>query len=67
MPALLTRMSTPPNAFTTAATPSLTAFSSVTSIATPIALPPLSRISLAVASAASMLRSAIAILAPSRA
>src|SRR5271157_3911576 len=65
MPALLTRMSTPPNAATTAATPSMTAFSSVTSIATPSAWPPLARISAAVASAASLARSAIATLAPS--
>src|SRR6266446_7783475 len=67
MPALLTRMSTPPKAATTAATPSLTAFSSVTSMAIPIAWPPLARISFAVAPAASLLRSAIATFAPSRA
>src|SRR6267143_1342348 len=40
MPALLTRMSTPPNASATAATPASTARSSVTSIATPSACPP---------------------------
>src|SRR5579859_3711350 len=67
MPALLTRMSTPPNSATTAAIPSLTAFSLLTSIATPIAAPLALRISPAVASAASSLRSAIATLAPSRA
>jgi hypothetical protein len=39
----------------------------VTFIATPIACLPLARISLAVASAASLFRSAIATLAPSRA
>ena len=45
----------------------LTGFSPVTSIATPIASPPAARISAAVALAASSLRSAIAIFAPSRA
>ena len=40
MPALLTRMSTPPQAATTAATPALTASSLATSMATPIAWPP---------------------------
>ena len=60
-------MSTPPNLATTAATPSLTAFSSHTFIATPIAVPPAARISAAVALAASRFRSAIATLAPSRA
>src|ERR1700680_4387792 len=47
-------MSTPPKARTTVATPSLTACSAVTFIATPIACLPLARISLAVASAASL-------------
>src|SRR6266478_1421426 len=67
MPALLTSTSTPPNAATTAATPSLTACSLVTSIAIPSAWPPAPRISPAAASAAPLSRSAIATLAPSRA
>src|SRR5581483_7536408 len=67
MPALLTRISTPPNVATTAATPALTASSLQTSIATPIAWPSRELISLAVASAAALSRSAMATLAPSRA
>ena len=46
MPALLTSMSMPPKARTTASTPSPTCRSSLTSIATPIATPPLQTISL---------------------
>ncbi len=42
MPALLTRMSTPPHAFTTAATAVFTSASSLTSIAIAIALAPIS-------------------------
>src|ERR1700737_1723899 len=67
MPALLTSTSTPPNAATTAATPSLTAGSLLTSIAIPSAWPPAARISPAAASAAPLSRSATATLAPSRA
>src|SRR5581483_2741192 len=64
MPALLTRMSTPPNASATAAMPASTAASLVTSIATLIAWTPRLRSSPATASAASLLRSAIATFAP---
>src|SRR5512135_2196586 len=67
MPALLTRMSTPPNAATVAATPALTASSLQTSITTLMASPLRPRISAATASAAAWFRSAMATLAPSRA
>ena len=67
MPALLTRMSTPPQALTTSATAPLTWSSLVTSIATAIALPPPALISSAAAWAAPRFMSAIATLAPSRA
>ena len=67
MPALLTRMSTPPQALTTASTAALTWPSSVTSTATAIALAPVAFSSSAAAWAAAMFMSAIATLAPSRA
>src|SRR5258706_5868363 len=67
MPALLTSTSTPPQALTTSSTAALTCASLVTSMATPSAVPPRRRISSAAACAASLLRSAIATLAPSRA
>jgi hypothetical protein len=63
-PALLTRMSTPPHAFTTAATPAFTCPSSLTSIPTAIALAP---ISAATSLAAARFRSTTATFAPSRA
>ena len=67
MPALLTRMSTPPQASTTAATPAFTWPSSVTSMASGIAPVPFAFSSSAAAVAAAMFMSAIATLAPSRA
>ena len=57
-------MSRWPNVATTLSVPALTAASSVTSIATPIALPPAAVISAATLSAASWLMSAMATLAP---
>src|SRR5262249_2452876 len=67
MPALLTRTSIAPNALITAAIPASTCSSLATSMATPAARLPLASSSRAVASAAFRSRSAIAILAPSRA
>src|SRR5499427_9223994 len=67
MPALLTRTSIAPNALTTLAMPASTWASLATSMATPMARLPLASSSRAVASAAFWSRSAMAILAPSRA
>src|ERR1700674_2659730 len=67
MPALLTRTSTPPKVSTVLCTAISTCSSSVTSTATPIASAPALLSSAAVDLAASRFRSAIAILAPSRA
>ena len=63
-PALETRMSTPPNFATTASTPASTWASSVTFMATPMALWPVGSKAAAVALAASMFRSAMATFAP---
>src|SRR5882762_4959248 len=67
MPALLTSTSTPSQARTTVATAALTCSSFVTSIATPMAVPPLRTISSATACAACWFKSAIATFAPSAA
>src|SRR6516162_8493638 len=65
MPALLTRISSRPNRSTVVAIPASTAASSLTSIATPTAVPPARLIWVAVASADCNCRSAIATFAPS--
>src|SRR6516165_6640633 len=65
MPALLTRISTRPNRSIVVAMPAATAASSLTSMATPTAVPPARLISVAVASADGNRRSAIATFAPS--
>src|SRR5271157_1341686 len=67
MPALLTRMSTPPSRAATSSTPASTCASSATFIATAVAMPPPSVISLTTSWAPPRLRSATATLAPSRA
>ncbi|MNV10878.1 hypothetical protein D3C71_1014210 [compost metagenome] len=65
MPALLMRMSMPPKAFAPSSTEALTWSSFVTSTPTPMACAPVAFSSAAVASAASLLRSAMMIFAPS--
>jgi hypothetical protein len=65
MPALLTRISSRPNRSIVEAIPASTAASSLTSMATPAAVPPARLISAAVVSADGNCRSAITTFAPS--
>src|SRR6516165_1103644 len=65
MPALLTRISSRPNRSIVVAIPASTAASSLTSMATPVAVPPARLISAAAASADRDCRSAITTVAPS--
>src|SRR6516165_4642997 len=65
MPALLTRISSRPNRSIVVAIPASTAASSLTSMATPVAVPPARLISAAAASADGDCRSAITTFAPS--